>query len=236
MERKQPRSRNSHFAETEKGHFADWISPILTKSKPPRRRTISWATEPPRNSNSTGCLRRPSTTQFRAYHYGTKHFFEMSNHSLPHKLGSEWASERMSAAERMSKTSSAEQLNKWMVRANKQKNEWMAHYLCIDSWLFWTTAQWFRSAMNWVVSTGPLTRQFAHSLPPLTYLLAPHCSFCLRTLLCSFICSLTPTQAHGKVNGLMSQNQAVLNLSAQWYFAQWYFAAFCSIRNQTLYW
>ena len=44
----------------------------------------------------------------------------------------------MSAAERASKVSSAEQANECVVQANKQTDEQVAQYLCLDSWLFWT--------------------------------------------------------------------------------------------------
>ena len=36
-------------------------------------------------------------------------------------------------------------------------------------------AQWSETAKSRDVSTGPLARLFAHSLAPLTHLLAPHC-------------------------------------------------------------
>ena len=56
---------------------------------------------------------------------------------------SEWASERMSVAERGIKASSVEQANEWAVRANKQMDERkrVAQYLRPDSWLIWTTVQ-----------------------------------------------------------------------------------------------
>ena len=41
---------------------------------------------------------------------------------------SEWARERMSAAERASEASIAEQANEWAVKANKQTEEQMAQY------------------------------------------------------------------------------------------------------------
>ena len=55
-------------------------------------------------------------------------------------------------------------------------------------------AQWFRTAKNQDVSTGPLTRPFACSLATLTHSLALPCSLCsLR----SFVCSHTYSQARG---------------------------------------
>ena len=44
-------------------------------------------------------------------------------------------------------------------------------------------AQWGRTAKNWVISTGPLASLFAHSLAPLTHLLAPHSSLCSAALI-----------------------------------------------------
>ena len=81
---------------------------------------------------------------YEPLHCGTKPGrFETSNDSLSHRLGSEWvgqwASERMSAVERPSKASSAVQADEWEVRVNEWTNEWVAHNLCLNSWLFWTT-------------------------------------------------------------------------------------------------
>ena len=44
------------------------------------------------------------------------------------------------------------------------------------------------------LNNGPIARLLAHSLAPLTYLLAPHCSLCSRASLRS----LTRSRAHGK--------------------------------------
>ena len=70
-------------------------------------------------------------------HCGTKVVvtFETSYDSLSHELGSEWASERMSAAECASKANSAEQANEWVVRANV----WVlgcSEPLCRTPWSF----------------------------------------------------------------------------------------------------
>ena len=54
------------------------------------------------------------------------------NHSISHKLGSEWVSKRTNEA------SSAEQANERAMRVNERTHEWMAQYLHLDSWLFWT--------------------------------------------------------------------------------------------------
>ena len=70
--------------------------------------------------------------------------------------------------------------------------------------------QWFRSAKNRVVNTGPLACPFARSLAPLTHSLAPPCLLCSRAPLCSFVCSLahfTHSQAVEKVRILMSHNR-----------------------------
>ena len=57
----------------------------------------------------------------------------------------------------------------------------------------------FRTAMNRDMSTGPLTRLFAHSLALLTHSIAPHCLLHSHAPLRSFVCSvahlLTPEQA-----------------------------------------
>ena len=42
---------------------------------------------------------------------------------------------------------------------------------------FGAGTQWGRTAKNWDVENGPLTRPFAHSLAPLAHSLALHCSF-----------------------------------------------------------
>ena len=52
-----------------------------------------------------------------------------------------------------------------------------------------TKAQWFRTTMNWDVSTKPLAHLFAGSLPLLNHSLAPHCLLHLRTPLHSFVWS-----------------------------------------------
>ena len=56
------------------------------------------------------------------------------NHSLSHGLRSEWASERLSAAEHASEESRAEESKEWAVRANER----VAQHLRQDYWLFWT--------------------------------------------------------------------------------------------------
>ena len=73
-----------------------------------------------------------------------------------------------------------------------------------------TSTQWFRTAKNWDVSTGPITRLLA----PLTHLLAPHCSLCLCSLLCSFVPSLAHSLIPELVEKSMSQNGLVLSHSA----------------------
>ena len=54
---------------------------------------------------------------------------------------SEWASKRMSAAERESAVISAELVNEWAVRANEQIDERGAQYFRFDSRLFLTTVE-----------------------------------------------------------------------------------------------
>ena len=59
------------------------------------------------------------------------------NRSLSYKLGSErseWASKRMSAAERASKASSAEQANEWAVGVNEQTDKWFLTNRNHDGW------------------------------------------------------------------------------------------------------
>ena len=51
-------------------------------------------------------------------------------------------------------------------------------------------ALWFRLVKNQDISTGPLARPFAHSLAPLTRLLAPDCLLCSRPPLHSLVRSL----------------------------------------------
>ena len=55
------------------------------------------------------------------------------NYSLIHNFerANEWIDEKMRAA------SSADQVNEWVVRANKQMNKRVAQYSYLDSWLFW---------------------------------------------------------------------------------------------------
>ena len=55
-----------------------------------------------------------------------------------YELGSERASERKSAVERVSEVSMAERAIEWAVRANKWMEEWVAQYLHLDSKLFLT--------------------------------------------------------------------------------------------------
>ena len=66
---------------------------------------------------------------------------------------------------------------------------------------------------NQDVSTRAFAHPFAHSLASVTHLLAPHCSFCLRTPLCSFVCSIPPLLSHAKINNGLSHHKAVLNYS-----------------------
>ena len=68
-----------------------------------------------------------------------------------------------------------------------------------------TIALWSRTAMNWVVSTGPLACPFTCSLTPLTHSLAMHCFFA-----CTLRC------AHSFTHSFQSswENQDVLNHSA----------------------
>ena len=49
---------------------------------------------------------------------------------------------------------------------------------------------WFKTTKNQDISTGPRTCLFAHSLAPLTHLLALHGLLCLHVSLHSFICLL----------------------------------------------
>ena len=55
-----------------------------------------------------------------------------------------------------------------------------------------SSALWARITMNTDWSTGPLARPFAHSLAPLTRLLAPHYSLRSRAPFVLLITSLTP--------------------------------------------
>ena len=50
--------------------------------------------------------------------------------------------------------------------------------------------QWFKTAKNRELITGPIACPFPRSLGPLTHLLDPHCSLCSRAPLRSFVCSL----------------------------------------------
>ena len=68
-------------------------------------------------------------------------------------------------------------------------------------------ALWARSIKNPDESTAPLPRPFAHSLAPLTCLLAPHSSLCSHAPLRSFIRLLVHfahSLAHGTVNDWMA--------------------------------
>ena len=75
--------------------------------------------------------------------------------------------------------------------------------------------QWFRTAKNRKVSTGPLVRLFSCLLVSLIHSLVPHC---LHTRLRSFVCLLarllTHSRARPKKNHLMSKNDQVLSHSA----------------------
>ena len=72
--------------------------------------------------------------------------------------------------------------------------------------------QWFRTAKNQDVSTGPLACPFARSLAPLTHSLALHCLLCMRPLIHSFICFLAHALSP-QLWGKMSQNDLVLSHS-----------------------
>ena len=77
------------------------------------------------------------------FHYGSElPNVSASSHSLFNKLGSEWAREQMSAAERPIEESRAEQAKERALQANKQIDEWVAQYFRLDSWLFWTIVDW----------------------------------------------------------------------------------------------
>ena len=67
-------------------------------------------------------------------HYGKRPgHFQTPNYSISYKLGSEWVSERMSAAERAKKASKAEQANEWVMQANKGMDKRVALYLVLTS-------------------------------------------------------------------------------------------------------
>ena len=68
-----------------------------------------------------------------------------------------------------------------------------------QSWV----ALWSRKNMNPDVSTGPQARPFAHSLKPLTYLLAPHCSLYARSA--AFICLQALSISHSRARGKVKQ-------------------------------
>ena len=58
-------------------------------------------------------------------------------------------------------------------------------------------ARWFKTSKNRDVSTGPLTRVFAHSLAPFTHSLALHCSaFALLTCSAVPVCLLAHSRTH----------------------------------------
>ena len=61
---------------------------------------------------------------------------------FPTSEGVSKVSKRVSAAERGSEASSAEQANEWAVRANERTDERMTQYCSLDSWLFWPTVCW----------------------------------------------------------------------------------------------
>ena len=78
-------------------------------------------------------------------------------------------------------------------------------------------ALWSVTNKNRDVSTGPLARQLARSLAPLTHLLARHCSLRSRAPLRSlirFLTHFTHSLTRGTMNDLMSQNDLVLSYSA----------------------
>ena len=65
----------------------------------------------------------------------------------------------------------------------------------------WAIAQWFRTAKDRDISTGPLACLFASLLALLTCVLAPHCLLHSRrsaALICSLSWPFTHSQAHGK--------------------------------------
>ena len=60
-------------------------------------------------------------------------------------------SERVSAAERASEASSAEQANEWAVQANKRMDKRVAQYFSLYLWFFWPKVRCFINAvlLNW---------------------------------------------------------------------------------------
>ena len=82
-----------------------------------------------------------------------------------------------------------------------------------SSVLLGVKALWSRKNKNSDVTSGPLAHPFPHLLTLLTHLLALHRTLCSRSLLRSFICSLTHSQGRGKVNDHMSQIDLILSHS-----------------------
>ena len=74
-------------------------------------------------------------------------------------------------------------------------------------------AVWFRAAMNRDGSTGPLACPLTCPLAPLTHSLAPPCSLHSQAPIIHSLAPLTHS-AHGKVDDLMTKNQAVLSHGA----------------------
>ena len=60
-------------------------------------------------------------------------------------------------------------------------------------------------------STLPLTRLFAHSLAPLTHLLAPHYLLHLRAPLSSLVCSLARSLTNFKACGIKNDQMAIFS-------------------------
>ena len=71
----------------------------------------------------------------------------------------------------------------------------------LSHWLSSAFTQWFRTSWNRDSSIGPLAHPLAHSLAPLTRLLAPHCSLCSSAPHHSFVRS----RAHSLAPELMGQ-------------------------------
>ena len=67
---------------------------------------------------------------------------------------------------------------------------WFCHHAYFNCHPYFNFPLWSRFIENKDWNTGPLARPFVRSLAPLTRLLAPHCSLCLRAPLCSLVCLL----------------------------------------------
>ena len=99
------------------------------------------------------------------------------------------------------------------MQVNSTKPYYARHYAhLIFHFTSFAFTLWSRTAKIPDVSTWPLACLFAHSLAPLTRLLAPltcllarHCLLCsCSPLTRSLTCSLTHSRAHGEVNGWLS--------------------------------